>query len=956
MKAFLEKVADHIYDNHKNHLQDLSVVVPNRRAALFLGKYLSSKTDKPIWSPQFYSIEDFVFKLSGFQLVPLIDLLFELYSVHIEIEGAKKHSFDRFNGWGQLLLKDFNDIDLYLKDADEVFRYLSEAKAISLWHLDPNRITKMEREYLSFYSSLGIYYKKLNERLSKKNLAYQGMAYRYVAENLTQLSKGDKPIIFAGFNALSPSEKSIFNFFEKNENTKILWDIDKYYFEDPKQEAGAFLRTQLQSIDKKKISWIDNSMQTEAKEVNIYGLSGDVSMAKMAGNILQSLALEKKTKGEKLSDETAVVLANEQLIVPMLYSLPDEIETFNVTMSYPSRLSRVYELVIHIFDLFSQHISIEAKPVTNPRFYHRQLETFLIHPLVQQYILSASSNNSAQTIIDETRKNNISFIIQKEFPLNFDLKQNDRSIPFLSLLSQNIAQATDLLDIIQNILQELFQSSIKGKLSDVDQDILFYYKNLISRMKDLLVEYPYVNQISTLKKLFISLASAQGVPFTGEPLSGVQIMGMLETRTLDFENLILLSANEGMLPKSHVYQSFILPDIKRELGLPLPVDNDSIFAYHFYRLMQRAKNIFILYNTQNDNMGQGELSRYVQQLSWEWQDKNPNVKWNHKLFHIPLSPDEYNTEIRFPKDKFAINRIKVISESGFSPSTLNTYKECSLKFYFQRVLEMYTEKEVEETIAANTQGTVIHGVLEAFYKPLVNKVITKDFLDNMAVEFPEKLKELFKKEFGKGDIDHGQNLLMHEVAKRFIEYFIESERRLIEQGEVCTFLVSEDELKRSLDIDLDGAKYRINIKGKADRIDRLGNTVRIIDYKTGNVKDNDVKLFSSGNDLWGSMFEGDKGKAFQLMLYAWLYKPNVDAAFNLETGISALKYRSKFMPLVFNKNNETNVDDEHMKRFEKDLKVLIEQIFDTTTDFTQCEDKKACVYCDYKFICGRWEE
>jgi len=955
METFLKKVADRIYDKHQSHLQDVAVVVPNRRSSLFLSKYLSSKTDIPIWSPQFYSIEDFVFKLSGFQLIPLLDLLFELYAVHVDIEGHKRHSFERFSAWGQLLLKDFNDLDLYLKDADEIFDYLSEAKAISLWHLDPEKATEMEREYLSFYASLGTYYKKLKASLKAKNLAYQGMAYRHVAEHISEIKIDSKAIIFAGFNALSPSEKAIFDYFEKAALSEMFWDIDRYYFDDPKQEAGAFLRKQLLQSNQKKINWISNDLETQTKEVNVYGLSGNVSMAKMAGSILQDLATEKKQKGEKLSDETAVVLANEQLIVPLLYSLPDDIDTFNITMAYPSKLTRVYELVMHIFDLFNQQFDAEGKSISNPRFYHRTLEAFLLHPLVQQYVQSLSRINAAQLIIDDVRKNNISFIEQKDFPKSFESLEIREVEPFLSILGRKIDTSNELLPMILDLLERLFEDD-KKRLSVMDREFLFYYLNLIRRMDDLLNEHPYVNQVNTMKRLFISLASAQGVPFTGEPLSGVQIMGMLETRTLDFENLILLSANEGMLPKSHVYQSFILPDIKRELGLPLPVDNDAVFAYHFYRLMQRAKNVFIIYNTQNDRTGEGELSRYVQQIEWEWREKNPNIHWQHKVFHIPLSPDEYDTEIHFPKDDFALTRLKLIAEKGFSPSALNTYKSCSLKFYFQRVLEMYSEDEVEETLAANTQGTVIHGVLEKYYKTIVNKPLTKSFVEKVRKDFPGTLRKLFKEEFKKGDLDHGQNLLFLEVAKRYIENFLDSEMALIKSGEVCTILALEKEYNRHFEIDVDDSKLRVNLKGVADRVDRLGNRIRVIDYKTGKVDDADVKLFSRGKDYWDKMFEGEKDKAFQLMMYAWLYQPHLDLEFELETGISAMKYASKYMPLSFDKYLDTMVDKAKLDRFENDLKTLIEGIFDPASDFTQCEDKKQCEYCDYSFICGRWKE
>ena len=953
MEAFLKKVADHIFDNHRDHLNELSVVVPNRRAALFLGKYLSTKTDIPIWSPQFYSIEDFVFKLSGYQLIPLVDLLFELYGVHRKIEGSKSQSFDRFNAWGQLLLKDFNELDLYLKDADYVFRYLSEAKTLSKWSLNPDDLTQMERDYLRFYASLGDYYKELNEILESKNLAYQGMAYRKVAEQLNELNVEDQPIIFAGFNALTPAEELIFDFFEKRGQAKVLWDIDRYYFDDFKQEAGFFLRKQLKDADKEKLSWIGNDLSTDSKTLNIYGVSGDVSLAKMAGNILSDMADEKANKGLKLADETAVVLANEALIVPMLYSLPDNIETFNITMSYPSKLSRVYELITNVIDLYLLHISADGKVDANPRFYHKHLKSILLHPLIQQHLHLISKSNIADEIVKMIKKNNISFVAVKDFPSQFEIEKDHDAFEFLAHFAKKINSPIDLVILIRDLLQLLFDKS-DDKESPLDREFLFHYLNLMNRMEDLLNTHPYINLISTLKKLFISLASAQGVPFTGEPLMGVQIMGMLETRTLDFENLILLSANEGMLPKSHVYQSFILPDIKRELGLPLPVDNDSVFAYHFYRLMQRAKNIHILYNTQNDTMGRGELSRYVQQLEWELKEVNPNVEIEHKLFHIPLSAGEQDASIRFPKDEYAMNRLrKIATEKGFSPSTLNSYKSCSLKFYFQRILGMYTQDEVEETLAANTQGTVIHGVLEDFYLRKKGLTLTESFLDEIKKEYKDELEKRFQEEFGKGDIYHGQNLLLRKVAERYVELFIENERAIVKKGITCSIIDLELQLLRSLELKIEDEVLNVKFQGSADRVDRLGDTVRVIDYKTGHVVDNDCKLWNRDGDQWEQMFEGKKDKAFQLMMYAWLYSPSLDSKFKLEAGITGLKYHSKYFPLSISKETCTAISSDDIDHFEEDLKALMTEMFDVETDFSQCEDEKACEYCDYKFICGR---
>ncbi|MCK5856976.1 MAG: PD-(D/E)XK nuclease family protein [Bacteroidales bacterium] len=954
MTPFLKKVADHIFDNHKEQLQELSVVVPNRRAALFLGKYLSQKTDVPIWSPKFYSIEDFVFEHSGFQLMPMVDLIFELYEVHLKIEGSKHQSFDRFNGWGQLLLKDFNEIDLYMKDADSLFQYLSAAKTISKWSLDPDDLTNLERDYLKFYASLGDYYKELVARLESKNMAYQGMAYRKLAEQIGHADLDGKPMIFAGFNALTPAEEIIFDFYKERAQATILWDIDEYYFDNPKQEAGAFLRKQLAKTNRSEISWITKELKEGRKKINISGVSGDVNIAKMAGNILNQLAEDSTLSGAEVGDNTAVVMANESLIVPLLYSLPDTISTYNVTMSYPSKLSRVYELVNNIFDLFLRHVSEDGQAEKNPAFYHKQLEVVLLHPLIVQHFHVLKSDNLGSVIIKTIRENNISFISQQKFPSQFDLDEAGEAYGFLKLFAQKIGSPQDILSFIDNILQELFDQLGDSNEAKMDREFLFHYLTLLRRLQDLLSDHPYIKHLTTLKNLFISLASAQGIPFVGEPLMGVQIMGMLETRALDFENLILLSVNEGMLPKSHVYQSFILPDIKRELGLPLPVDNDSVFAYHFYRLLQGASNIHILYNTQNDSMGQGELSRYVQQIEWELKEVNPKVEISHKLYHTPLLSENFDRKIQFPKDDYALNRLKRIAEgSGFSPSTLNNYLACSLKFYFQRILGMYTEEEVEETLAANTQGTVIHGVLEDFYLRKKGRLLSESFLNDITKEYKAELEKRFRKEFKKGDIDHGQNLLFRKVAERFVEHFISNERKMLKDGIPCTILDLELDLKRSINIEHQGVDMQINFRGNADRIDRLGDTVRVIDYKTGKVDDSDVKLFKGKQSMWDSMFLGKKPKAFQLMMYAWMYKPQVEDQHHLQAGISGLKYHSKYFPLAIDAKDDTHITGSHLSNFETDLTGLMIRLFDKEEAFVQCEDDVACKYCDYKFICGR---
>jgi hypothetical protein len=940
MTVFLEQIAKKLLLLTKDELRNTLVILPNRRAKLYLNKHIANNIDAPIWSPEIISINDFIFNNLNISNINNIELILKLYEVHRKLEQENTQSLDQFTTWAELQLSDFNEIDLYLVSAKKLFTYLSDAKKIEQWDLEYENLTREEKNYLKFYESLDKYYLELKKLLLSEDKAYQGMAYRMMSENFSETKLNYSNIFIAGFNSLSPSEDSIFKKLQSEHGARIFWDIDKYYYNNKSHEAGIPLRRQLANEDISKLSFISDNLSTTSKNINIYGINGNIAQVKFAGQLLTEQFADNNTL-----EESAVILANEELMIPMISSIPDEINKFNLTMSFPLRLHPTYDIVMNIIDLYKNH-NFENDRKTDLNVYYKSFLNFIQHPYIQDII--DSNNNISKDLIHRINKDNISRITINYQYLSKLSSESENLKSLISILNNTSNNTNSILDIIIEIFK-LLQSQ---NSSDLNDRYFSHYIEILSSLRELISGTAYIQKLTTLNRWIQNTINQAPIPFSGEPLSGLQIMGMLETRTLDFKNLIILSVNEGILPNTKPYQSFILFDIKKEFNMPLPSENDAIMAYHFYRLLQRAKNINLIYNTSPGKIQGNEMSRFIKQIELELPQINPNISIKHQMIDFNFQVEDKVQNIEIYKTDAILNKIKkYATEKAFSPSSLNNLKKCSYYFYLQKIVGLKADDIIEEQLAYNTQGTIIHKTLEEFYIDFLNKKITEEYLKNNEDKIFKIFEGIISKDFENLNIKTGRGLITKKILEQYIKGFIKKEKAYISENE-CTIIGLEENLSKEIDIKIDNEILKVKFGGNADRIDKNKNTIRIIDYKTGKVEEKNVKINKNKKtDYWGNMFTDKLDKAFQLMMYAWMYWDKIIDGFSLESGIIALKNNSNYYPLNIYKNQK--ISKENIDRFEEDITKLIQDLFNPEIAFSQRKNDRVCENCDFKSICKR---
>ncbi|MCX6229910.1 MAG: PD-(D/E)XK nuclease family protein [Bacteroidetes bacterium] len=942
METFLQKTADYILAHYPADLENVCIVLPNRRASLYLKNFISGKLKKNIFSPQIFAIEDFIALVADKAIADNTALLFELYSIHCELEKEDKRSFDEFISMGEMMLHDFNEIDLYLADAHELFSYLSELKAISLWNLDGKDLTAFQKKYLKFYQSLFTYYQKLNEHLQTRNQAYQGNLYRYVAENLSTVFTDNKwkQLVFAGFNALTKSEETIIKYLTKEGIAKCLWDADAYYVNNKQQEAGHFLREYAELWLNAGFEWTDNNLKTDVKEINIIGIPMKIGQVKYAGSILKQLYNEKGNL-----EHTALVLNDENLLIPALHSIPEEAKAFNVTMGLPFKHAVLFNLIDSILLMHENRIRLSNPEKKKNGFYFKDIIKVLSHP----YLLSEYNFDA---IVKSITTSNRIFYDSSELIKWIEnlITADDYMIANIFLIWENPKDAIAHLKGLTERLHSHFKAEENRILED---EYLYHFAKLMFQLENLPELQQSFITVKTFRRIFSKLASLTSIPFYGEPLEGLQVMGMLETRTLDFENVVMLSVNEGVLPASRSFNSFIPLDIKRQFGLPDYADKDAIFAYHFYRLLQRAKKIFILYNTEADEFSGGDKSRFIYQIVNELPKYNHNIIFKEQLLNITASESLQNKPIRINKHANIQQRLNEMAMKGFSASALNTYVNCSLQFYFRYVAGLDEVEETEETIAANTLGSTIHDTLAELYQPFIGKIIHEADIIAMLPKVEALTTKYFKERYKDGDISFGINLLTAKMANVFIENYLKAEAahiaKLEKENTFLSISMLEQKLECILDCFINDKVPFVKLKGFVDRIDSTAVSVRIIDYKTGNTDQKELNLTEPDLLLTDSKF----GKSLQLLIYALLFSkehPENDKV--LQTGIISLRNQAKgYMNMNYKGNDNLSLHD--LNEFEKILTDLFHEIYNVSIPFEQTEKVENCEYCAYKEICGR---
>ena len=896
MQTFLNNVVQDILAKTHN-LSNYTFILPSKRAGVFLKDELKLSLTQTTILPKIISIEEFVAELSTINAIDTTTLLFEFYHIYKKYTPLKEiDSFDQFSTWATVLLQDFNEIDRHLIDPSYIFGYLKDIKRLEELLKGEQRTTLIKKRFL-FFEKLEQYYTAFYAHLLEKKIGYQGLQYREAVDNIHFYINtiADTKIVFVGFNALNKAEEKILQELLNNEIATIYWDIDSYYY-NSNHSASLFIKKYHQNWSYYKnnsFNWLTNSFSSK-KNIKIIGAPKNTSQIKYAGEVLSSL--KNTTENYK---NTALVLADESLLTPMLNSLPVDVKNVNITMGYELKnipLANLFET------LFKLHINNKQD-----RFYYKNLLSLLNHPQLKTLF---NKSNVLEKLSSKITTYNYTYITKSDLLKIAETdKQEFELISFLfENWHNNATTAIDNYIKLISILQE------RELLNQLEKEYIYRFNTIFQQLSNLNAAYGYITDIKTLYQFYKQLLQNEKLSFKGEPLTGLQIMGMLETRVLDFKNLIITSANEGLLPVGKSDSSFIPFDIKKEVGLPTYQEKDAIFSYHFFRLLQRAETIYLIYNTESDAYGSGEQSRFLTQLE---------ISKENEIEKFVVSPKVTKTKNelkQLPKNEILFNELKQLAEKGFSPTTLTTYILNPFEFYTQKILKIREVEELEETIAANTLGTIIHKTLEELYTPYKGKYLSLEAIKNIKTKVSDKIKKWFVKEYG-ANITSGKNLLIYKVAHQFIDNFLAQELTLIQQGKQIKIVALEHDLATTITID--GLNFPIHLKGQVDRIDEVDGVIRIIDYKTGKVLQNQLTIKN-----WSLLNTDYKySKSFQVLFYALLYSKthaiDLDST-QLESGVISFKN----MQSGFLKVNKNNVTKDDLDNFTIQLKQLILEIFD----------------------------
>lgn len=861
MKSFLQQFVDHLLSTYPS-LDELILVLPSKRAGTVLRTNLAKSSNRTLFAPKIYSIESFVEHISELETASSTEQLFTLYEAYSTLNTAQKDNFSTFAKWGQTLLQDFNEIDRYLIDTKDIFSYLADIQEINHWSLQKDK-SEIITNYIQFWNQLDPLYNQFNKLLITKNLGHQGLIYRNACERLPQYLKSNskKTHIFVGFNALNTAESYIIQEILAFGKAEIFWDNDPYFLNDPIHDAGYFLRQHQKTwpwLKNKSLKGISDHY-SDKKDIKIIGVPKNVSQTKYVGNLLLKIQQE----NPDILKNTAIVLGDENLLNPLLNSIPQEIEAVNITMGYPLTSTP-------LASLFSQYLDLHIKKDAQG-WYFQQILDFLAHPYIQ-ILFTNNKINHATLLIDTIKKNNWAFVLPQ------NLKSDSHEInSFLELIFfERLPTGAEFLINCQALILKLKDTFLNSK-DTLGLEYLYKFYSLFNQLQEMVLEYDFINDLRSMESLYTELLRKETLDFQGEPLEGLQIMGMLESRALDFETIILTSVNEGILPSGKSNNSFIPFDLKKYYQLPTYKEKDAVYTYHFYRLLQRAKNIYLLYNTEPDVLEGGEKSRLLTQLLTD-ENKISDIT---EIIAAPEINPTLKTLQSVNKDSALMELIKNHASNGFSPTSLSNYIRNPLDFYKRNLLGIDDVMEVEETVANNTFGTIVHDSLEDLYTPYLGQILDQAMIQSMQGKAKATVLHNFAKSFAEGDISRGKNLIAYQVVLRYIDNFLTLESEGIKQHQIRILGIEE---KLSINLSIPGVEFPITMKGKLDRIDEKDGVIRILDYKTGRVTQPQVELVD-----WDTLVTNyDYSKAFQLLCYALMYN-NGRPISSIEAGIISFK-------------------------------------------------------------------
>ena len=952
MHSFLRNTAREILEKHQN-LQNLSIILPNRRAGLFFTQHLGTLITEPMWMPEVKTIEDIFYQYAGQRPADDLTLIFELYRVYCDLHPAPE-DFDKFFFWGEMILKDFNDLDQFLADAKKLYHQLAEFKEFEsdqsfltesqveliqqFWASFVRQDRMHQEKFLKFWELLNPLYQAFQASLNVSGLAYSGKLYRKVAESLDQIPKPEKHSIFIGFNAFTGTEEKLIKHFITQFGAEIYWDLDGYYLNDKNQEAGLFFR----EYQRDKVfgptfpEQIPSLIQTKKAQIHTYATPLKTNQANLVGTILEKAPIENW-------EETVVILPDEQMLFPVLHSLPDQVEKVNVTMGYPVKNAPVYAFLEAVLEM-QRFIKVEDGKVL---FYHQPIKN-----LLSSIYLKTANPSFCQELLAEIQEKNQIHISQeilhqggKFFALIFQKLDSEQLFSYLSTLIEELADRLKDEPLQRSYLYQCFKQ-------------LTRLREIFEKQESLTVNREF------FIRLFRQVFREVKLPFEGEPLQGLQIMGVLESRNLDFRRVIICNMNEASFPPSAGLNSMIPFNIRRAFGLPVQEQNDAIYAYTFYRLLHSAEEVHMIYTTASDQGKSGEKSRYIQQMEVEM-----GLETKEEVIFVPIdqkSPGSISIqkepEVLQLLEKYVV-RPDETSQTAFSPSALNMYLDCRLKFYLQYIANIQEKEEVSEEIDAGVFGNLAHFSMENLYAGFLERKKRAVLEPGDFNELKEKwvfpaiekaIRTHYHLEESAETKLNGQMAIARDVLQKYIIRVLE-----IDEESAPFRLVSLEKEKRyeaKLPIETSTGVKEIALRGIIDRVDELNGVIRLIDYKSGG----DKKEFPDIPSLFDRESKSRNKAAMQTMFYGLIYQathpqntaPLKPAIFNLKEIFS-----DEFNPYLQLKESRTKTEltdfRDHQEDYTAQLKGLLEEMYNPEVPFSQTEDLKKCEYCPYKEICGR---
>lgn len=957
METFLKQVAHDLYNKTEGNFTKVAIVFPNKRASLFFNEYLAQESDRPIWSPTYVSISELFRQSSDLSIADPIKLVCDLYKVFQKATGSKE-TLDDFYFWGEMLIADFDDADKNMADTRALFSNLKdlnelmdnydfleegqkEALSQFFHNFSINQVTELKQRFISMWNVLGDIYTEYKALLESQSIAYEGMLYRQVIEQLDVEALPYNKYIFVGFNVLNKVEHTLFKKLNEAGKAMFYWDYDTFYLNKTPHEAGEFIRRNLRDFPSElPASFFDNLNQP--KEVTFIESPTENGQVRY----LPQWIRENLTSQEK---ETAVVLCNEALLQPVLHALPDNVKHINITMGFPLSQTPAYSFVNALMELHTSGYN-----PNNGRYPFAEVISVLKHPYTRQ--LSPEAEKLEQTL---TRDNRF-------YPLPSELKQDN----VLELLFTPRRNNLDLCSMLSEALKEvavIYQQQAASHSDAFDQlyrESLFKTYTLVNRFHTLIESKELNVQAGTFQRLLTRVMSSSSIPFHGEPAIGMQVMGVLETRNLDFRHLIMLSVNEGQLPKAGGDSSFIPYNLRKAFGMTTIDHKIAVYAYYFYRLMQRAEKVTLVYNTATDGINRGELSRFMLQFLIEW--GYPVLR---KQLEAAQSPQD-STPIIIEKTPDVMERMKSVFDirnnpkALISPSALNCYLDCPLKFYYKYVALLSAPDEVTADIDSAKFGSIFHYAAEHIYKDLTahGKLISRENLETLLkdeVRLQTYVDNGFKELFfnlpqNEQPEYNGIQLINSAVIVKYIQQLLRNDLRYAP----FTFVGSEQRIFENIEIYTPTGDIQSRIGGIIDRIDSKGESLRIVDYKTGGDADTPANV--------QSLFISDKKRSnyvFQTFLYASIVCKKLREKNDSRLVAPALLYihraaSENYSPVIQMgepRKPKEPVDNfaQYEGDFRENLKTLLEDIFNPDISFTQTEIEDKCAYCDFKALCKK---